>query len=231
MLLRGKRVTMSLPLTGAGPSAAGGAAVPWYLSGGILAANCVAAYQPKGAASLAASYVNLANPGTYDAALGVAPTWAAGTGWTFNGSTQWLDTGIVPAGGYSMLVQFANAVGAGNHGHGVYAAAGQRFYVRPRSGGVSRIYGYGDTGQVIAGAPAAGNMAIAGPQGYLNGVADGGAPGAWVATVLSIAIGAENGIGLPIGNWFQGDVIAAAVYNSTLTAPQVAAVAAAMAAL
>jgi len=39
---------------------------PWWLSGGIAAANCVAAYQPKGAASLEASYVNLANPGTYN---------------------------------------------------------------------------------------------------------------------------------------------------------------------
>ena len=61
---------------------------PWYLAGGISAANCLAAYQPKGAASLAASYSNLANPGTYNAAPGVAPTFDASTGWTFNGSTQ-----------------------------------------------------------------------------------------------------------------------------------------------
>ena len=39
------------------------AAVPWYLSGGIAAANCIAAFTPKGAASLAASYDNNAAPG------------------------------------------------------------------------------------------------------------------------------------------------------------------------
>src|SRR4030042_266315 len=63
----------------------------WWLAGGISAANCLAAYQPKGAASYAASKVNLANPGTYDAVDGVAfPTWAAATGWTFNGVAQYL---------------------------------------------------------------------------------------------------------------------------------------------
>lgn len=43
-------------------------------------ATCVAAYDAIGAASLADSYVNEANPGTFDAAPGVAPTWAYGTG-------------------------------------------------------------------------------------------------------------------------------------------------------
>ena len=57
-----------------------GAAAQWWLSGGVSAANCVAAYQPIGATSLAASYTNLANPGTYTAAPGVAPTFDAATG-------------------------------------------------------------------------------------------------------------------------------------------------------
>jgi len=60
--------------------------VSWWLAGGVIdPANCIAAYQPKGAASYAASKVNLANPGTYDAVDGAAyPTWSADTGWTFN---------------------------------------------------------------------------------------------------------------------------------------------------
>jgi hypothetical protein len=60
----------------------------WYAVAGLLA-NCILALQPRGAASLANSYINLANPGTYDAAPGVAPTLDA-TGWTFNGTTQYL---------------------------------------------------------------------------------------------------------------------------------------------
>ena len=73
------------------------AAVPWWLSGGIAAANCIAAYQPKGAASLAASYVNLASPGTYNLTIPpgmTAPTWDTSYGWLGNGKC--LDTGIVP---------------------------------------------------------------------------------------------------------------------------------------
>ena len=56
-------------------------AARWYLAGGISASACVAAYQPKGSTSLAASYTNLNSPGTYNAAPGVAPTWAVAT-WT-----------------------------------------------------------------------------------------------------------------------------------------------------
>ncbi len=65
---------------------------PWYLSGGIAGANCIGAYQAKGAASYAASKVNLNNPGTNDLSDGAAfPTWAADTGWTFvAASSQYL---------------------------------------------------------------------------------------------------------------------------------------------
>lgn len=66
--------------------------IPWYLRGGIPKANCLAAYQPKNAASYAASKVNRVNPGTYDLTNGVAyPSWAAATGWTFaSASSQYL---------------------------------------------------------------------------------------------------------------------------------------------
>lgn len=68
------------------------AALPWYRAGG--ASLPVAAYQPKGAASLAASYTNLANPGTYDAAPGTAPSFNTATGWTFDRSLgQFLSIG------------------------------------------------------------------------------------------------------------------------------------------
>ncbi len=46
------------------------AASTWWDNNGAIS-GCVAAYQPKGAADLAASYVNLANSGTYNAAPGV----------------------------------------------------------------------------------------------------------------------------------------------------------------
>ena len=203
------------------------AAVPWYLSGGISAANCIAAYQPKGAASLAASYVNLANPGTYDAAPGVAPTWASGTGWTFNGSTQWLLTGITPASGWSMFVQYTGFGGANYSYFCGEFTADARFFVGHYE--VGAWYASGQ--QVYNVAPsvaAAGNLGIAGQQGYRNGIADGGAIGAW-AGVATVAIGIARL--LPFASNAAFTAVALAIYDTTLTAPQVAAVSAAMAAL
>lgn len=78
----------------------------WWTAGG--ATGCVAAYQPIGAASLAASYVNLANPGTYDLAVGggaSAPAFDAATGWGFDGTNRWLATGISPAQPLTILVR------------------------------------------------------------------------------------------------------------------------------
>jgi len=68
----------------------------------------VVAYQPVGSASLADSYVNLANPGTYDAALGVAPTWDVVNGWIFNGSSQYLNTGFLPDINTTIIIKYSN---------------------------------------------------------------------------------------------------------------------------
>jgi len=81
------------------------AAIPWYLSGGIVAANCVVAYDAKNAASQAASYINLNNPGTNDAVVGSAPTWAAGSGWTFDGIAQYLYVPIQAASHWSYYIR------------------------------------------------------------------------------------------------------------------------------
>ena len=87
------------------------AAVPWWLTGGISAANCIAAYQPKGAADYAASKVNLAKPGTYDAADGTAyPTWSAAAGW-IAATTGYLTTGITVSTNtsWSFIARYAGA--------------------------------------------------------------------------------------------------------------------------
>lgn len=78
---------------------------PWWLTPTIDPNEVVAVYQPKGAASLENSYKNLVN-GLLPAAPGVAPSWDFDNGWTFNGTTQYLVTGIVPTGDYTILVRF-----------------------------------------------------------------------------------------------------------------------------
>ncbi len=53
----------------------------WDLNGSLT--SCVAAYQPKGAASFAASKINLANPGNYNVyQIYGSQGWSADNGWT-----------------------------------------------------------------------------------------------------------------------------------------------------
>ena len=217
---------------GSGSGRAAAATADWWLSGGVSAANAIAAYQPIGAASLAASYTNLANPGVFNAAPGVAPTFAAATGWTFNGSTQYLTTGVVPVNNqtWSLIVRFSNV---GSFGVPVFACASAGgatpyFGVEPWDNSANQrryfagnIYG---TGTRAAG----GVMAVAGNQGYYNGSADGGTIPTAAGTLQAFFIGK---LGLFNGFWFAGKIQALAIYNTTLSAAQVAVISTAMAAL
>lgn len=204
----------------------GGAAVPWYLSGGIALANCVAAYQPKGAGSLAASYVNLANPGTYDAAPGVAPTFDAATGWTFNGSTQYLSTGIYVASGWSWIIRWSGTSSSGNDIFGSYDGGLRGFSFAPGTGGAA-YWNLGDYGNGSAGA--SGVAAAANARGYYNGSIATGVIAAWSggASALDIRIGGRNQ-GAP--SFRAGAIQALAIYNIDITA-YIAALTTAMAAL
>ena len=97
----GARGSVSGPL-GASPVSLG---VDWWLAGGISAADVAGVWQPKGAASLAASYLRLAGDKGYaniDPAVvgsGVAPGFDTASGWIYNGLTQFLTTGYTPIAG------------------------------------------------------------------------------------------------------------------------------------
>ena len=211
-------------------------AVDWWLAGGISAANCIAAYQAKGAASLAASYVNLANPGTYDAAPGVAPTWVSGTGWTFNGSNQYLETGIVPDNdqSWSVFCQFDN--GALNLLRSLIAlddGSGKQFILRHYQSDKT-VYGNGSF-VFVASPIASGNLGISGNQGYKNGISDGlpiAAGAGSIAEDLDLYIAAQRQQhGSGVDAYFSGDIVSVSIYNIVLSVSQITAVTNAMAAL
>lgn len=214
--------------SGVAAHAAGGA---WWE---VAGQTCVAAYQPKGAADIAASYVNLANPGTYNAAPGVAPTWASATGWTFNGTTQYLTTGVVPSADntWSMLCQLSNGdMTATRDLIGCYPnPVTNRFYIRSWHSATEMIYGIGSTARFTSPSMTSGICAIGGLQGYRNGVADG-APGvAGSGSFPQVLVGCANYGGVPV-NFYSGNIQAIAIWDTTLTAAQVAAISAACAAL
>lgn len=211
----------------------GGAAIPWWLSGGISAANCVAAYQPIGAASYAASKVNLANPGTYDAVDGTAtPDWDATYGWRFDkaNSEYLVMQKAINGTGWSMVIRYKGAVigatmymaGAVNYslyfGLGfryngdVYFAAGNQVYVK------------------ISGAPDGGTVVVSGTRGYYNADEKSSALTGNTNNGSYIGIGC-NLVGGSPSSYFKGDIYAMSVYDTTLNAAQVPAITTAIAAL
>lgn len=202
----------------------GAGASNWWEAGG--ATGIVAAYQPKGAASLAASYVNLANPGTYDAAPGVAPAWDAASGWKRIASSGTLDSGVTPtSSAWTMIMRFSNYAYT-NGAYRYIGLSGKNFaFSMEEAANQWGFYNHG--GLLKSGQLSSGVLAIAGQTGYRDGVAQGTIPSAWTGSVTG-SIYLLSCYGLPSNAPTQIYVQAFAIYSATLSAAQVAAVTAAM---
>lgn len=191
----------------------------WWDNDGAIA-GCVAAYAPVGAADLASSYVNLVTPGTYNAAPGVAPTWNTVTGWTFNGSTQWLTLTGLRLSGITTRTVIARISGMSGGFSVRLIVSTTTLSLRASTGGDNRInfVNAGNATGTVVLAGEARVLAVAGNQGYLDGVANGstwsfGSSG----NFADIAVGATPGG----GNYVAGSVQAVALYNATLSAADV----------
>lgn len=201
----------------------------WWLSGGISNGNCAAAYQAIGAADYATSKVNLNSPGTNDATEGVAPTFSSVDGWNFNGTTQYLRTGLVPGSDWTVIVRISGVINDGykfgiNKNTSSYLLAESALFglVQHANGGNSLITGSG---------LAAGVLGVTRDGGYRNGTLETVAfSDPTVTNDLELVIGARNRDGI-IELRYAGKIQALCVYNIRLNATQVSAVSTAMAAL
>ena len=204
----------------------------WWLAGGIHHANARAVYKPKGAASLADSYVDQTGKGNA-VSVGVAPTWTADGGWAFNGTTQYLDTGIVPAETMTMMVRYGGVTDSGS-GAGVFENAVGGFYFMPQYFGGWTFYQWGDSddsGGSLGDLSAGGTQALAANKAYVNGKLFSDIYWAtWTPLTETIYVGAHNFDGVA-ADFFGGTVLAMAIYDVVLSAEQVAAVHLAMMAL
>lgn len=208
----------------------------WWLAGGLIpAANVLGAYQGVGVASLAESKVNKAIPGTRDlVAVTGDPTWGATTGWSFNGSSQLLNTQTNPTTSFSSIVRFAN-VTTTTPIMGYIHTLARRWWATPQFTGNVFNWGNGNSNlsEAAGSGIASGTAAlVSGTKAYKNGVDTGLAFSAWSGTATSgVRLGGsinENGGAI---TYTAGDVIAAAFYNINLSAAQVAALHTAIAAL
>ncbi len=201
----------------------------WYTLDGAIT-SCVAAYQAIGAADYAASKVNLTGNATYNCVDGAAyPTWAAETGWTFNGTTQYLTCGVVPSSTWSFVIRFSDSENSGymlaespdlSTGFGIAPQRG--------SGGVVR-YLYGtltDKAPIMTG----GILAMAKNTAYRDGTSDGTIGTTFPSTNYAFGIGARNIAGT-YNTFWKGKIQAISIYNLTLTGTQVRLLTTAMAAL
>lgn len=200
---------------------------PWFLAGG--APKPIVAYQPVGASSLSASYTNLLSPGIKDASLGVAPSWDAGNGWTFNGSTQYLSTGWNWSGpNDTILTKFTNSantgiiIGATDGG----AAAAK---IQAHDSGIFLIYN-----SWALYFPSFSTSAVLGYSNrdvYKDGVLVGsGAAQNSGSFTWPMTIGANNDNG-SISSYWGGKMQAVAIYETTLTSTQAIALSNAMSSL
>jgi hypothetical protein len=215
------------PLYGqmAGITMARGGAESWWP---VTGKTCVAAYQPKGAASLASSYINLANPGTYDAAPGTAPTLGA-NGWVFNGSTQHLDTSVIPGANYSAILRYSAATQSGDRY--LAAAVGTGLFGFESDWNIPRYYFYNGSVLTIFATilPAAGILAVT-DRGYLDAVDKGSLTK--TGSTVSMYIGAGHYASAPLARYHGAlTVTAFAIYSAILTGGEVGALTTAMAAL
>ncbi len=193
----------------------------------VAGKTCVAAYDAIGAASLADSYTDESGSGN-DAAPGVAPSWAAGTGWTFNGSTQYLTTGVTPGDAYTVIARYSGFAGASDHAVFGVRVGSKHFEYFAKTSGVSNFVrngAYRGAASALAGA----TVALASHACYVDGAAITPVGGSADPAQSALYIGASNNTAAA---YFAAcDIQAVAIYSDTLTAGEVASLTTAMNAL
>lgn len=183
----------------------------------------VAAYQPVGAPGPTLACYNQAMGGRnlYKAIDGVAPTWSSRSGWVFNGSTQYLATGVVPDDVGTLVIKFIDATLSGDYVIIGSRVSGSTGMFIQNSNSASRVYINGAFKVITGGKIAAGIMAVAYNQGYLNGLPDGTTFSVTpYAITHDIYIGCLNNAGSPI-IYRAAKVQTVAYYNRTLSAAEV----------
>lgn len=202
----------------------------WNLDGAI--ASCVLAYQPIGAADLAASYVNLLNPGTYNLTPGATAPTLTEKGWFFqDGVTISADTGLACGGHYTVILRFERENELSTM---FYFAAYQYSSSAARNHGIAYVnstnkiacYDGGYTSKDLATATS-GVACVAADDTYFNGTAYGDATEGTLPSANYFMGGRAAGAVAAHDFW----VCAAAIYNAALTAEQVGDLTTAMAAL
>lgn len=184
----------------------------------------VAAYQPIAAPDPVAARqnvgVNMRRVGQYSAAPGVAPTWSATTGWTFNGTDQFLRAGVISSNEVSLLCRFSDGPSSSTT---IVVALGATWCIVAPHGGSTQYgngvtYMHGGTARVKAPPLVSGVLGLTPARCYRNGIDDGAVPDLQTLERM-ICIGAEgiNATGSSVSRHFPGKIQAVAVCVRTFS--------------
>lgn len=191
----------------------GGAAaeVPWYASGG--APGCIAAYQAVGAASLAASYVNLVTPGTGDLTEVAAPTWTSARGWIAAGG-QTLESPVeLPLGGSVVMRMVCSTTTFRGYNLGTSVASRVVYMASADWGG--KLYN-NQNAVSVAGRQATGTMAICGQKCYSDGSLVGECANPRLVVSIIALLCKKTATGYDA--YYTGDLMAVAMYSGDVSA-------------
>lgn len=240
---------LSLRLKNNFAAGTGGVVESWWLSGGVSASDCLAAYQSISADSYAASKVNLANPGTYDITNGASyPTWNAATGWTFDGVDDYLDTNLPGIDTATTIIVYINNFNPVDQNSNVVVSTTDNdwntetsiflAYVGAPTNAWKADYlflyngkWYSELGEIITtGTPYVFGSSISGKYKDGSKTVWSSIPNDYsLVTLNSYIIGAVYSPDLQ--SFGKLDVLALAIYNATLTDDQVSAITTALQAL
>lgn len=204
----------------------------WQGLGDVVPASAnYTVYDPLSAASLAESYVNLANPGTRNAAAPTAaPAHTQGSGWSFlAASSQYLSTGITNLGDAStVIIWVEDSAGVYVMGYFTQTSPARWLAIRPFSS-TQTAFHKGAAGVNATHQTAGSILAMNNTHGYRNGNAEI-ALAAWTGVTpgLNITIGGRNLNGSSVDQFFTGRVLRVAMYDIALNDAQIEAVTYAM---
>ena len=193
----------------------------WYNAPGV-----VAAYQPIAAPDAFAARQNVGNDGRmaerHMATAVGSPAFASATGWSGFSAANYFSTGVIPAAGYSMIVQFAGGSGtAWSEVAGSLGSGTTRFRIHAKfvNNPAARGYSFAGVSQQGGASVNSGVMAITPGQGFFNGLPDHTpfSP-SWSGTAADIFIGTYNGNGTASNAFWTGAIGSCVIYACKLSA-------------
>lgn len=187
-------------------------------------------YDPLAAADLASSYINLANPGTRNATAPVAaPTHSQGSGWTFDGSTQYLDSNTKIAPTTTIIIWVEDSTGQYALGLTDGTSPNKLVLIRPVSGTNHQFNKSAGSANSVELSTWGAIFGMNETHGFVNGNSEIALSAPWASGLPSnrnMFIGCQNSGSA--ANFFGGRVLRLAIYDFSLSAAQMKAVARAM---